>query len=86
MFSRRTGSISLSVVKYNFSYIFYFSRTGAGKPINLRNGNNRACHVSPQSVPINEEAVTNYEQMGGNITQFPVFGRDPSLMKPWWLM
>ena len=28
-------------------------------------------------VPTNEEIVASYEQMGGQITQFPVFGRDP---------
>ena len=28
-------------------------------------------------VPTSEEIVTSYEQMGGQITHFPVFGRDP---------
>lgn len=45
--------------------------------MNLRNNNNRVSHVLPQMVPTSEEAITNYEQMGGHITRFPVFGRDP---------
>ncbi len=47
-----------------------------GKPVNLRS-NNRASQVPLNLVPTNEEVVRHYEDLGGNITRFPVFGADP---------
>ena len=48
-----------------------------GKPVNLRSNNNRASQVPPQLVPTSEEVVRRYENLGGSITRFPVFGADP---------
>jgi hypothetical protein len=33
--------------------------------------------VPPHLVPTSEEVVRRYENLGGNITRFPVFGTDP---------
>ena len=45
--------------------------------MDLRSNNNRTSHVPAQIIPSSDEAVVNYEQLGGKITRFPVFGIDP---------
>ena len=39
--------------------------------------NNRAAHVPAASLPTTEEAVRQYERMGGHLNVTPRFGMDP---------
>lgn len=41
-----------------------------------------ARRVDPAVVPSTEEAVQAYEQLGGHLTYFPAFGRDPLADSP----
>ena len=38
--------------------------------------------VSPHLIPTSEEVVAHYEHLGGNVTHFPIFGKDPLLTRP----
>ncbi|XP_028413701.1 uncharacterized protein LOC114536555 [Dendronephthya gigantea] len=55
---------------------------GVGRPIDLRNNNNRVAKVPLNMIPTCEEAVARYENDGGKITRFPAFGQDPLFTNP----
>lgn len=48
-----------------------------GIPTQLMRRNNHTPWIDPSILPPADDAVRQYEQFGGNITQFTAFGQDP---------
>ena len=74
---RCIARIDQTPVRVQFFTFSTFSKTGKGKPIDLRAQRNRATQVAPHLVPDVLAAADNYEAMGGQLTRFPAFGVDP---------
>lgn len=49
----------------------------AWHPNHLTASNNQTARVDPRLVSLAEDAVRQYEEAGGHITQFSEFGADP---------
>jgi len=64
-------------IQFSSTSSLFSKHSGKGVPNRLASVNSHAQPVSSQDIPSVDEATQQFEAMGGNLTHFSPFGKDP---------